>query len=61
MKLRLESILWAAKINAFILICGMVFIYGLNYYWVMVVNIILLYLLFAVRFEWVVAKLKKTE
>lgn len=61
MKLRLESILWAAKINAFILIFGMLFIYGLNYYFVMVFNIILLYLLFALRFEWVVAKLKKTE
>jgi hypothetical protein len=61
MKLRLESILWAAKINAFILIFGMLFIYGLNYYFVMVFNIILLYLLFALRFEWVVAQLKKTE
>lgn len=58
-KLRLESILWAAKINAFLLILSLLFIYGLSFYFVMVFNLGLLYALFAVRFEWAVSRLRK--
>lgn len=60
-KLRLESILWAAKINAFLLILSMLFIYGLSFYFVMVFNLGLLYALFAIRFEWAVSRLRREE
>lgn len=58
-KLRLESVLWAAKINAVLLIISLLFIYGLNFYFVMVFNLGILYALFALRFEWAVSRLKR--
>ncbi len=58
-KLRLESILWAAKINAVLLIISLLFIYGLSFYFVMLFNLGVLYGLFALRFEWAVSRLNK--
>jgi len=58
-KLRLESVLWAAKINAVLLIISLLFIYGLSFYFVMVFNLGILYALFALRFEWAVSRLKR--
>jgi hypothetical protein len=58
-KLRLESVLWAAKINAVLLIISILFIYGLSFYFVMVFNLGILYALFALRFEWAVSQLKR--
>lgn len=58
-KLRLESILWAAKINAVLLIISLLFIYSLSFYFVMLFNLGVLYGLFALRFEWVVSRLNR--
>jgi len=58
-KVRLESILWAAKINAVLLIISLLFIYGLSFYFVMVFNLGILYALFALRFEWAVSRLNR--
>jgi len=58
-KLRLESILWAAKINAILLILALLFIYGINFYFVMLFNLGILYGLFTLRFEWAVTRLNK--
>lgn len=58
-KLRLESVLWAAKINAVLLILSILFIYGLSFYFVMVFNLGILYALFALRFEWAVSRVNK--
>jgi len=58
-KLRLESILWAAKINAVLLIISLLFIYGLSFYFVMLFNLGILYGLFALRFEWAVSRLNR--
>lgn len=58
-KLRLESILWAAKINAVLVIISLLFIYGLSFYFVMLFNLGVLYGLFALRFEWAVSRLNR--
>jgi hypothetical protein len=58
-QVRLESVLWAAKINAVLLIISLLFIYGLSFYFVMVFNLGILYALFALRFEWAVSRLNK--
>ena len=58
-QLRLNAILWSAKLNAVLMVVSMVLIYDFNFYIVMLVNLILLYLLFALKFEWEVWKLNR--
>lgn len=58
MKLRLESILWAAIFNAIIMLVAVWLIYDLAFFYVMVSGLFFFYLLFIVRFEWVLIKLK---
>ena len=58
-QLRLNAILWSAKLNAVLMVVSFVLIYDFNFYIVMLVNLILLYLLFALKFEWEVWKLNR--
>jgi len=59
-KVRLESLLWAAMANALFNIGALVFIYGIPYFHVMIVNVVFFYLLFLGRFRWVLRQLKKS-
>ncbi len=61
MKLRLESILWAALVNGLLLLFCIVFIYDLTFFYVMVFNLFLLFLLFIVRFHWVLYKFRSED
>lgn len=53
MKLRLESLLWAAIANALLMLLTIWLIYDFAFFNVMIVNIVLFYLLFVIRFYWV--------
>ncbi|MDZ7847071.1 MAG: hypothetical protein U5L96_10015 [Owenweeksia sp.] len=59
MKLRLESILWAALINGLFLMFCVLFFYEFTFFYVMVANLFLLFLLFIARFHWVLYQFRK--
>ncbi len=59
-KMRLESLLWATYINYTILILGMLFVYGLAFFWVLVFNMFTIMIIFIIRFNWVIRKSVKT-
>lgn len=59
MKLRLESILWAALVNGLLLLISIIFFYDFTFFYVMIFNLFLLFLLFIVRFHWVLRKFRK--
>lgn len=59
MKLRLESILWAAIVNGVILLIATVLFYEFTFFYVMVFNLFLLFILFIIRFNWVLYKFRK--
>lgn len=60
-KVRLESLLWAAIINALANLAALLFIYGIPYFHVMIVNMVFFYLLFVVRFHWALSQYKNTD
>lgn len=59
MKLRLDSIMWAALANGLILLFSIIFFYDFTFFYVMIFNLFLLFLLFIVRFHWVLRKFRK--
>ncbi len=59
MKLRLESILWAALVNGLILIVAIILFYEFTFFYVMVFNLFLLFVLFIIRFQWVLHKFRR--
>lgn len=59
-KVRLESLLWAAIVNGIANILALLFIYGIPYFHVMIVNVVFFYLLFIARFHWALGQLKNT-
>lgn len=59
MKLRLESLLWAALVNGLLVLFCLLFTYDFTFYFVMVFNLYWLFLLFIVRFHWVLNKLRR--
>ena len=60
MKLRLESLLWAAMINGLLVLFSLIFTYDFTFYFVMVFNLYWLFLLFILRFHWVLNKLRRS-
>jgi len=60
-KIRLESLVWAVYLNYGILLVGIIFIYGLDFFWVMVLNMFTVLLFFIVRFNWQISKFRKTS
>ena len=58
-KIRLDSLLWATYFNYIVLILAILFIYGLAFYWVMILNMFTILLVFLFRFKWVLFKTKK--
>ena len=59
MKLRLESLLWAALVNGLLVLFCLIFTYDFTFYFVMVFNLYWLFLLFIVRFHWVLGKFRR--
>lgn len=59
MKLRLESLLWAALVNGLLTLFCLIFTYDFTFYFVMVFNLYWLFLLFIARFQWVLWKFRR--
>lgn len=59
MKLRLETIPWAAIFNAIIMLLAVWLIYDLAFFYVMISGLFFFYLLFIIRFEWSLLKIRK--
>lgn len=59
MKLRLESILWAALVNGLVVLIAIVLTYDFTFFYIMVFNLFLLFLLFIARFHWVLMKFRR--
>lgn len=59
MKLRLESLLWAALVNGLLTLFCLIFTYDFTFYFVMVFNLYWLFLLFIARFHWVLWKFRR--
>lgn len=57
-KIRLESLVWATYVNYAVLLLSMLFVYGISFLWVMIFNMFTLLLIFSIRFNWQVHKLK---
>ncbi len=59
-KIRLESLVWATYWNYGILIIGFLLVYDISFFWVMVFNMYTILILFIIRFNWVLRKLRKS-
>lgn len=55
-KIRLESLVWATYVNYAVLLCCILFIYGLPFLNVMMYNMFTLLLFFIIRFHWMLYK-----
>ncbi len=60
-KLRLESLLWAALVNGLLTLFCLIFTYNFTFYFVMVFNLYWLFFLFVARFQWVLWKFRREE
>ncbi len=60
-KIRLESLLWATIWSYGILFFALIFVYGEKFFTVMVVNMFTILVLFMLRFNWKLYKLRKME
>ncbi|MEP0266260.1 hypothetical protein [Dokdonia sp.] len=58
-KIRLNSLVWATYVNYSILIISTIFVYNATYFWVMLLNMFTILIIFIVRFNWQLIKLKK--
>lgn len=58
-KIRLNSLVWATYVNYVILIISTIFVYDMTYFWVMILNMLTILVIFIVRFNWQLMKLKK--
>jgi hypothetical protein len=57
-KLRLESLVWATYVNYAILLIAMVVVYDFSFFWVMIFNMFTTLIIFIIRFNWMIVKLK---
>ncbi|NDK56261.1 hypothetical protein GWO68_10060 [Pontibacter sp. BT213] len=57
-QIRLESLLWATYINYGFLLFSVLFIYGLAFYQVLLLNILTLLLIFLIRFNFILYRSK---
>ena len=57
--IRYESIIWATYLNYAILLLTLIFIYGLNFFQVLVLNMFTTLLFFLIRFNWLMYKSKR--
>lgn len=59
-KIRLESLVWAVYINYGVLLFSLLFIYDINFFWVMMFNMVTVLIFFIIRFNWQISKFKKS-
>ena len=59
-KIRLESLLWATYTNYALLILAIIFVYGIDFFSVMVFNMITILIIFIIRFNYILYKTRKT-
>lgn len=59
-KIRLESLVWATYINYTVLLIGLILVYGIGFFWVMIFNMFTILLIFIIRFNWEVYKINRT-
>ncbi len=59
--LRLKSFFWAIIANSIFLLCGVIFVYGIAYFWILIANIISLFVFYLIRFIWLKIKNKSQK
>lgn len=59
MKIRLESMLWAARVNGVIVLLSVILVYDVVFFYVMIFNLFLLFVLFILRFNLVLFKFRR--
>ena len=59
-RIRLESLVWATWVNYAILILTIVFVFGLDFFVVMELNMFTLLVFFIARFNWALYRLKRS-
>lgn len=60
-KIRLDSLVWATYCNYFILIVSILFFYGLPFFWVLVFNMFTTLIIFLLKFNLTLSKLRKNQ
>ena len=55
-KVRLDSLLWATYVNYAVLILGIIFVYDMPFFWVLIFNMFTILFIFIIRFYWVLNK-----
>ncbi len=55
-RIRLESLVWATYVNYIILALSTILVYGMSYFWVLVLNMFTILLFFIIRFRWILYK-----
>ncbi len=60
-RIRLESLVWATYVNYIVLILGILLVYGMTFFYILIVNMFTILFFFIIRFNWVLYKLKKSE
>ncbi|MFK7785980.1 MAG: hypothetical protein AB8B56_12730 [Crocinitomicaceae bacterium] len=60
-KIRLDALLWAVYSNYIILMLTVLFVYGLPFFWVLVFNTFTTLLIFLLRFNLKLSKLKREQ
>ncbi len=58
--IRLQSLVWATYWNYGILILAFIFLYDLSFFWIMIFNMFTILIFFIVKFNWSLAKLRKS-
>lgn len=60
-KIRLESLVWATYVNYVVLIVAILFVFGMDFLWVLVFNMFTILIFFILRFNWALAKSSKLQ
>lgn len=60
MNIRLKSLMWATYWNYALLALGFIFLYDIHFFHFMILNMYTILILFAIKFHWMLHRLKKT-
>jgi hypothetical protein len=58
-RIRLEALVWATYVNYGVLLLGILFIYEMTFFWVLVFNMFTILFFFIIRYYWALRKLAK--
>lgn len=59
MRLRLNALLWAVFVNYIVLAISMIFVYGIDFYWVLILNMYTVLFIYIGRFNYLLYQSKK--